>query len=48
MTAGMAGLALLAAGRIEPARMAARFLDELWDGQASPDDGFDANRQVAA
>ena len=48
MTAGMAGLALLAAGRIEPARMAARFLDELWDGQASLDDGFDANRQVAA
>ncbi|MCY4377057.1 MAG: hypothetical protein OXC31_25145, partial [Spirochaetaceae bacterium] len=48
MTAGMAGLALLAAGRIEPARMAARFLDELWDGQASPDDGFDANQQVPA
>ena len=48
MTAGMAGLALLAAGRIEPARLAARFLDELWDGQASLDDGFNANRQVPA
>ena len=48
MTAGMAGLALLAAGRIEPARLAARFLDDLWDGQASPDDGFDSNRQVPA
>ncbi len=48
MTAGMAGLALLAAGRTEPARLAARFLDQLRDGQASPDDGFDANRQVPA
>ena len=48
MTAGMAGLALLAAGRIEPARLAARFLDELWDKQASLDDGFDSNRQVPA
>ncbi len=48
MTAGMAGLALLAAGRIEPARLAARFLDELWDGQASLNDGFDSNRQVPA
>ena len=48
MTAGMAGLGLLAAGRIEPARLAARFLDELWDGQTSPDDGFDANRQIPA
>ena len=46
MTAGMAGLGLLAAGRVEPARQAARFLDELWEGQAGPDDGFDANRQV--
>ena len=48
MTAGMAGLGLLAAGRIEPARGAARFLLELWDGQAEPAAGFDSNRQLTA
>ena len=48
MTAGMAGLGLLAAGRIEAARSAARFLDELWEGQAGPAAGFDSNRQLTA
>lgn len=48
MTAGMAGLGLLAAGRIEPARSAARFLDELWERQADPAAGFDSNRQLTA
>ena len=48
MTAGMAGLGLLAAGRIEPARQAARFLDEMWVGQADPAAGFDCNRQLTA
>ena len=48
MTAGMAGLGLLAAGRIEPARRAARFLEELWIGQADPQAGFDSNRQLTA
>ena len=48
MTAGMAGLGLLAAGRIEPARQAARFLEELWEGQAEPQAGFDSNRQLTA
>ena len=48
MTAGMAGLGLLAAGRIDPARGAARFLEELWVGQADPAAGFDSNRQLTA
>ncbi len=48
MTAGMAGLGLLAAGRIEPARQAARFLEELWEGQADPAAGFDSNRRLTA
>ena len=48
MTAGMAGLGLLAAGRIEGARQAARFLEELWVGQADPAAGFDSNRQLTA
>ncbi len=47
MTAGMAGLGLLAAGRIEPARGAARFLEELWTGQADPAVGLDSNRQLS-
>ena len=46
MTAGMAGLGLLAAGRTEAARSAARFLEELWIGQADPAAGFDSNRQL--
>ncbi len=48
MTAGMAGLGLLVAGRIEPARGAAQFLLELWDGQADPEAGFDSNRRLTA
>ena len=48
MTAGMAGLGLLGAGRIEAARSAARFLEKLWEGQADPAAGFDSNRQLTS
>ena len=48
MTAGMAALGLLVTGRIESARRAAEFLDELFLDQPEPELGFYAYRELPA